>query len=172
MADEYKNLDKDKFLHSSRHVELVVTGDKDVMAFYAETIPYNATTGMNIYRDSAMAHTVYQTNAPTTKVQYERLLLWSRLDSSALVSPFRWVPYVDSDNADYLYINPLKEVFAPRVIFDRTSNQLHLWFWTNMNFDYNGVVYDENELYYIGTQGYATAIDYQDGISWSQDHAE
>jgi hypothetical protein len=37
---------------------------------------------------------------------------------------------------------------------------LHLWFWTNFEYSYNGSTYDESKLYYIGTQGYQTAIDY------------
>lgn len=163
MADRY-NLDRNKFYHISRGAELVITKDRDCLAFYPDTIPFDATSGMELDRDSGGTSILYKSASPAVFVKGERMLLYGRVSGTRLSAGPRWVPYInassDPDDADQQAILPLREVYSPRVAYDRTSNTLHLWFWTNMNYDYQGDAYDESKLYYLGTQGFQSAVDY------------
>ena len=142
------------FFHVSRHAELVVVKDRDCMAFIPDVALFDATTGMDIYRDDGKTWTQWSSAAPENVIKSERTLLWARVSGSQIVSGFRWVPYTDSADIDDVNIlKPLREVFAPRVVYDRTSNMLHLWFWTNVQWDYQGTDYDESKLVPIGMDG-------------------
>ena len=140
------------FYHVSRHAEIVVTKDRDVFAFFPDTVTRAPTSGMGIYRDST--RTTPQWTCSVATAVSERLLLWGRVGGTEVASAFRWTPYVDAADTDTQTIKPLREVFAPRVIYDRTSNTLHLWFWTNVQWDYDGSDYDETKIYPIGASNY------------------
>lgn len=152
------------FYHLSRHPEIVTTKDRDVFAFFPDTVTLAPTNGMGIYRDATKATLQWKTTGyppppppppPTSNTSVsERLLLWGRVGGTEVASAFRWTPYVNAADTDTQTIKPLREVFAPRVIYDRTSNAIHLWFWTNVNWAYNGSDYDESQLYPINTSNY------------------
>ena len=151
-----------KFYHISRHAELVVVKDRDVVSFFPDTILLDGTQGMQVYRnepvgsippDFLMYSSPFNGAAPQMNAT-ERYLLWGRLAGQDLVSGWRWTPYVTSRDVDEIEIKPLREVIAPRVTFDRTSNMLHLWFWTNVNQGYTGDDYDEAEIVPIGTENF------------------
>jgi hypothetical protein len=155
----FENNKTDKFYHISRHAELVIIKDRDVVAFVPEILTKGASTGMDIWRSSEKDFFIYSTSPPAPGKsedvdRTERTLLWARLAGTDVVTGFRWVPYVTSSDPDHTEIRPLREVFAPRVEFDRTSNMLHLWFWTNVDFDYNGTEYDESILFGIDATGF------------------
>lgn len=160
MSTQWQAAGKDGFYHISRGAEIVVIKDRDVVAFIPETIPLAGTSGMEIYRDSGESSQVVYKSEPKEEVKSsERLLLWARLSGSELATSFRWVPYVTSSNPDEVKILPLREVYDPRVTYDRTSNMLHLWFWTNIMWDYSGADYDESQIIPIGYRGYAAIAD-------------
>jgi hypothetical protein len=157
MAD-FNNKKYDEFFHITRGAELIVVKDRDVMAFFTDTIPLDASSGMGIYRDATQTFVQYESDPFEDVKSSQRTLLWGRLAGTELVSGFRWVPYIIDNNVDTVEIKPLREVFDPRVVFDRTSNMLHLWFWTNVNLSYNGEYYDDTELYPVGCQGFQEII--------------
>ena len=138
-----------KFFHISRSPELIVVKGRDVMAFVPDMIAADATSGMGIYGDSTKANIRYESTAPSVIAEGQRVLTWARLSADKVVSAFRWVPYITDSSPDTEDIKPLVEVYSPSVTFDRTSNQLHLWFWTNVNYSYNGTDYDEAQLFFI-----------------------
>ena len=146
------------FYHLSRHPELVVVKDRDVVAFIPDTAVLKPTDGMTIKRESDSITPLWESGTPNATEVAERLLLWARTSGTELSSGFRWVPYITSDDPTTTNIKPLREVFAPRVVYDRTSNSLHLWFWTNVKFDYNGTEYDENQIFFIGTADYPPLV--------------
>jgi hypothetical protein len=153
----FPNENQRNFFHVSRHAECIAISDRDVMAFIPEMLTSNATVGMELRRYDE-AETVQWASSPLESLEKtERVLMWARADFSGLVSGYRWVPYIDGDSPDTAAIKPLREVFAPRLTYDKTSNCIHLWFWTNVNKDYDGTVYDEDYIYPIGIQGYSDA---------------
>jgi len=145
------------FYQMSRHAEIVVTRDRDCFAFFPDMIPKDSTPMAGIWRDSAKTLPQW-TSGSGTLTASERTLLWARVSGDGLVSGFRCVPYVTSDDIDDTDIAPFREVYAPRVVYDRESNSLHLWFWTNVNWAYNGTAYTEAEIYKIGAKDYDQAI--------------
>jgi len=154
---KYPMSGKELFGHISRGAELVILKDRDVVAFIPESASCDSlfgSGGMNIYRDSAGAKLLYTFQDGSVKSS-ERVLMWARISGTKLATAYRWVPYVDDDNPDKSAIKPLREVYSPRVIYDRSSNMLHLWFWTNVTWDYNDSKYDEAYIGALGFQSYA-----------------
>ena len=135
-----------EFFHIARNPELVFVKDRDVVAFWPDMLQLNATAGMAIYRDDGKSSLLYETTSPQNVRYSERALLWARMSGDEIVGGLRWVPYITSNNVDNPDILPLREVISPRVIYERTTNTISLWFWTNVNQGYNGTVYDESEL--------------------------
>lgn len=139
------------FYQTGRSSELVILSERDVLAFIPEIMTKNASSDMIITRGDEDVF------SSTVEVQErERVLLWARV-SGGLVSGYRWVPYTP-DGFGESDILPLREVFNPRVVYDKTSNTLHLWFWTNIDIDYEGTVYDESHIYPIGVSGYTNHL--------------
>lgn len=157
--------DQESFMHISNHAELVILRDRDVAAFIPGEVNFDATKGMQLYRDSSgddssLLHSVKNPNDEFKIKSSERVLLWTRISGNKVVSGLRWVPYLLGDNPDddESYILPFREVYAPRIEYDRVSNMLHLWFWTNVNADYNSSEYKESEIYPIGFSEYDTLV--------------
>lgn len=152
---------KEYFYHISRHAELVVLKDRDVIAFIPESINADGTQGMITCQDGVQSTVQYEVS-PLVGVQAgERLLLWTRISGTKQVSGLRWVPYITSDDPDQKTMLPLREVYAPRVVYDRTSNMLHLWFWTNVKWDYEGTEYNEAQIVVPGYRSYESFLDLQ-----------
>ena len=135
-----------QFYHIARHPELVVTKDRDVIAFWPDMLVADATDGMALYRDSGKTSVQYQTSGTQSVKKSERALCWARMSGDEIVGGMRWVPYIISSDVDTASIAPLREVIAPRVAYDKSSNTLSLWFWTNVKQDYDGIIYDETQL--------------------------
>ena len=157
MAD-FVNERPEEFFHISRNAELVVAQDRDVVAFIPEMSYFDASSGMKIYRDGLQTSTLYESSPQETIDKARRVLLWGRLAGNELVSGMRWVPYTENFYQATTAIKPLIEVFAPRVVFDRTSNMLHLWFWTNVKAAYTDADYSASEIVPIGDKSH----DFQD----------
>jgi len=145
MAEGFQN-NQENFFHIARHAELVFVKDRDVVAFWPDMLPIGSNDGMEIFRDGAQSFTQYKTSGPQAIEASERTLMWARMSGDEIVGGMRWVPYITDNDADIETILPLREVIAPRVIYDQTSNTLSLWFWTNVKNDYDGVVYEESQL--------------------------
>jgi len=124
---------KERFYHIARQAEIVVIKDRDVVAFIPEAIGLQGSQGMWIYRtkEDAGGFFMWQSDPSVVVEPSERVLLWTRMSATEIVSGFRWVPYILDVNPDEMRILPIRECFSPRVTYDRTSNMLHLWFWTN-----------------------------------------
>lgn len=136
------------FSHIGKTPEIITLGDRDAMIFYPENLPFDATSGMTI-KPSSSGDPIYSCTETITK--FQKVLLWTRTSGSAGISSLlRWVPYITDVNYDTATIKPLREVFFPRIIYDKTSNQLQMWFWTNFKVGYTGTTYDETELFEIG----------------------
>ena len=135
-----------QFYHIARNPELVFVKDRDVVAFWPDMLPFDANGGMAIYRDSGKTNVQYQTSGTQSVARTERTLVWGRMSGDEIVGGLRWVPYIISSDVDTVSIAPLREVIAPRVVYDKSSNTLSLWFWTNVKNDYDGVIYDETQL--------------------------
>jgi hypothetical protein len=156
--DDWIKNHKEYFYHISRNAELVVLKDRDVVAFIPDSINMAGTQGMTVFQDGAQSRLQYE--SPMIGVQAsERLLLWTRISGTSQVTGFRWVPYITSSDPDFKDILPLREVYAPRVVYDRTSNMLHLWFWTNVKWDYDGTEYDETQIVPAGYRSYESFMD-------------
>jgi hypothetical protein len=152
-----------QFYHISRHAELVFVKDRDVVAFWPDMPPFNPGDSMDIYRGSGEQFLQYGSQAGVQLEATERILMWARMSGDEIVGGVRWVPYIISNDIDEVDIRPLREVIAPRVVYDRTSNTLSLWFWTNVKDSYTGMVYDEDELYPVTAQdGYQTGFQSND----------
>lgn len=148
------------FYHIARGAELVVVKDRDVVAFWPDMPPFNPDDDIDIWRDSGKNFKQYGTQSGVQLESTERILVWARMAGDEIVGGVRWTPYINSNDVDPIEsLRPLREVMSPRVVYDRTSNTLSLWFWTNVKESYNGVVYDEDELMPIttGVQGYQTS---------------
>jgi hypothetical protein len=135
-----------QFYHIARNPELIITKDRDVVGFWPDIMQLSANTGMTIYRDEAKTFVQYSTASAEDVLASQRALVWGRMSGDEIVGGLRWVPYIVSNDVDEIDILPLREVIAPRVVYERTSNTLSLWFWTNVKNDYQGVVYDETQL--------------------------
>ena len=77
MSNQWQNPEYARtFYHVSRHAELVVVEDRDVMAFIPESVTLDPTSGMAIYRDSSK-NTLDHQSDPFIDVEVsERVLLW------------------------------------------------------------------------------------------------
>jgi hypothetical protein len=160
---------KQSFGHIARQAEIVVIKDRDVVAFISESIGLQGTQGtqgtqgVEILRENpegTQGFPMWSVSGPQGVIQSsERVLLWARMSGTEVVSGFRWVPYVTSDDPDQYDILPIRECYSPRVTYDRTSNMLHLWFWTNVNWTYNGTAYVESEIVPIGYKDYDSLVD-------------
>ena len=135
------------YFHIARGAELVVVKDRDVVAFWPDMPPLNPEDGFQIWRDEAKTFIQYGAPSGVQLEATERILVWARMSGDEIVGGVRWTPYITSNDVDEVDIRPLREVIAPRVVYDRTSNTLSLWFWTNVNESYNGTVYDETKLW-------------------------
>jgi hypothetical protein len=51
-----------KFYHLSRHAELVIVSDRDVVAFFADTVVQDPSTGMEIWRKEGQQKLWYGTD--------------------------------------------------------------------------------------------------------------
>lgn len=151
----FENKNVDKFFHISRHAELVFVKDRDVVAFWPEILMRDSTlsagspqTAMKICRDSTQSFTQYETASADDQVKaQQRTLVWARMCGDEIVGGLRWVPYITSHDVDAnTNIKPLREVYAPRVAYDRASNTISLWFWANFKEEYTGNDYDEGQL--------------------------
>jgi hypothetical protein len=152
---------KEGFCHISRQAEIVVIKDRDVMAFIPESVGIRSTEGMIIQRENTDGGGDELWKLETTQIEpSERVLLWSRMSGTEMVSGFRWVPYICSSDPTVKNIKPIRECYAPRVTYDKESNTLHLWFWTNVKWDYSGTAYDEAQLVPIGYNNYESLTDY------------
>jgi hypothetical protein len=151
-TSDFINTQPEKFFHTSRNAELVVVQDRDVVAFVPEMTYFAASSGMKVYKDSGST-ILYESSPMETVAKARRVLLWGRLSGNDLVSGMRWVPYTTAAYQQTSAIKPLVEVFAPRVVYDRTSNMIHLWFWTNMKKAYTGTTYDPTQIIPIGDHG-------------------
>jgi len=138
--------DQKNFFHISRGAELVFVKDRDVVAFWPDIMLFDSTSGMVLYRDGAQTFIQYAVEPIQAIPANERTLLWARMSGDEIVDGVRWVPYIIDNDVEQIDTLPLREVYAPRVAFDRTSNTLSLWFWTNVNKSYAGTVYDESEI--------------------------
>jgi hypothetical protein len=153
---------KELFYHIARQAEIVVVKDKDVVAFVSEAIGLTGTQGtqgLEIYRGNpdetgSQGYLMWSEDDPAPILPSERVLLWARISGSDLVSGFRWVPYTISSDPDETAVKPLRECYSPRVTYDRTSNMLHLWFWTNVSWNYTGTEYNEANIVPIGYKDY------------------
>ena len=146
---DWQKKGKEQFAHIARQAEIVVIKDRDVVAFIPEVIGVQGTPGMTIARNSTLVPWIYQTASPVTVMPSERILLWARLSATEVVSAYRWVPYVTTDNPDDTDILPFREVYSPRVTYDRTSNMLHLWFWTNIKYMTTRTQYTMRMLWFL-----------------------
>jgi hypothetical protein len=150
---DWQKANKHKFFHIGRGAEIVTLKDRDVFAFIPEVLSFTATSGLTITRGT---NTLW-----TGSIQCgssERVLTWARVSGSNLATSFRWVPYITSDDPDTTTILPLREIYSPKVSYDRTSNMLSLWFWTNVPYDYNSAEYDEAHIIPTGFDGYDTLM--------------
>lgn len=138
------------FFQTTRGPELVFVSDKDVVGFFPNLTVGAATQGMNIYRGSNKTSTLYASSSQYDVLEAVRVLCWGRVSGVSLVTGPRWVPFVNADTVDSTDIRPLIEVFSPRVVYEKDSNVIHLWFWTNFKTAYSGTTYDIDELYRIG----------------------
>ena len=120
-----------------------------MVAFWPDMPPFNPDDDMTIYRDSGKGFQQYRTDSGVQLEATERILVWARMSGDEIVGGVRWTPYIVDNDVDTIEMRPLREVIAPRVVYDRTSNTLSLWFWTDVNESYTGTVYDEDELYPI-----------------------
>lgn len=138
-------------IHVGIGPELIVTTDRDVMGFFPGAALGTATEGMTISSDSGggIGNILWKSDPFVTTTAGERILTWGRVSGNTIVSGFRWVPYCVNSDFTETAILPLREVYAPRIVYDKTSNMLQLWFWTNIIVDpaipeYNTVTaYDE-----------------------------
>ena len=83
---DFTNKDKFKFYHISRHAEIVVIKDRDVLAFIPECVSQDASVGIKIYRDQAQTFKVYESSPQVTINATERVLLWARTRAGMPVS--------------------------------------------------------------------------------------
>lgn len=131
--------------------ELVVLSDRDVVAFIPESVPFDHTEGMELFRKDTDEDPVYESDPKIICLESERLLLWGRVSQTELVAGFRWTPYQPDDTTNL--IKPLREVLSPRVTYDKTSNTISLWFWTNVKLTHTGTTYSEDDLVPLGFDG-------------------
>jgi len=130
MADpEYVNVGY--IAHIGRNPEMIVLEDRDVMCFFHDRLKEDIGTGnrMRIERESG-GQLLYRDNSSDLK-KGDRCLLYGRLSSGGLVKALHYVPYVDTIEDGVGQIKPLREVISPRIAYDRSSNVITLWFWTN-----------------------------------------
>ena len=142
------------FFQTTRGPELVFLPDNDVVGFFPNLTVGAATQGMNIYRGSNKTSTLYASSSQYDVLEAVRVLCWGRVSGISLVTGPRWVPFVNADTVDSTDIRPLIEVFSPRVVYEKDTNVIHLWFWTNFKTAYTGTTYDIDELYRIGITDY------------------
>jgi hypothetical protein len=140
------------FPHVMRGAELVTMGDRDVVAFIPEATMSDASSGMTL-RKIKIGDPIWESEPKTVVAAGTRVLLWARVVGNELASGYRWVPSLNEDNPDLAKLRPLTNVFAPKITYDKSSNTLHMFFWTNFNIDYDGSEYDVEQLYDIGYDG-------------------
>lgn len=148
------------FFYTTKHPELVVLQNRDALVFAPGlwTIAGDVSS-QTIELASGKTYTYTKPGSPPGG----RPLGWYRVSAEGLqawgAQPGGWVCYIASNDPDSSAIMPLREVFAPRVVYNRSENVLHLWFWTNVNADYEGTDYDDAELFDIGYTGYQTYVE-------------
>jgi len=151
MADpEYVNVGF--IAHEQRLPNMVVMPDRDVAGFFQDRLKEDIGTGnrMVIYRESG-GQLLYRDNSSDLK-KGDRCLLYGRLSSGGLVKGLHYAPYIDADGI----IKPLREVISPSIAYDRESNLITLWFWTNFNPEDWSLTdgYDEDHLITIKEEAY------------------
>jgi len=153
-----------QFFHIARGAELVVVKDRDVVAFWPDMPPFDPGDDIDIWRDGSQSFLQYGTQSGVQLEATERILVWARMSGDEIVGGVRWTPYINSNDVDPVEsLRPLREVMSPRVVYDRTSNTLSLWFWTNVKESYTGDVYDEDQLAPItAPDGYQTGFQSDD----------
>ena len=149
------------FFHISRGAQPVLVNSREFMLFWSDILPFESTYGMQLSRsDGAQGPGFIQyASSPQEAIDFsERVLVWSRMVGGKTVGGMRWVPYITDSSIDTQTVKPLREVFAPRIDYDRNNNTLMLTFWTNINSDYNSTVYDEAQLYPVVSESFSDAI--------------
>jgi hypothetical protein len=160
----FANEDYQKFYHVARHAELIQFKDRDVVAFVPELLPIDAESGMQISLGASASSgstSPFYTSADDV-VTGERALLYARLSQDSIVNGFRWVPYITTENPDGGIIKPFREVYSPRVTYDKTANVITMWFWTNVNLGYNGSSYSESQIVPMNTKGLCDRVTFDD----------
>ena len=89
---DFTNKDKFKFYHISRHAEIVVIKDRDVLAFIPECVSQDASVGIKIYRDQAQTFKVYESSPQVTINATERVLLCARVSGMLFIDGLLVVP--------------------------------------------------------------------------------
>lgn len=141
------------FFDLSRQVDAVVIENKDALTFITDTVFFDATSGMGIWWEPEKYNMAYESDPYVDVMRMERVLMFARCYGNQVLSSFRWVPYITDSDPDSFKIKPLREVYCPRISYDRSSNTVNMWFWTNFQNGYTGE-YDEAYLYPVGYSGY------------------
>ena len=124
-----------RFLHIARAPELIQLNDRDVVAFFADAILKDQEGSVTI-SDPVSGTTLF--SGSDTLSKDDRGLVYGRTVSGELVTPLRVAHYKTGGgggSSSGNSIAPLKEVYSPRLSYDIDSNDLHLWFWTNICFN-------------------------------------
>lgn len=152
------------YFHISRGAQPVLVNSREFMLFWSDILPFESTAGIQLSRSDGTQGTgfIQYASSPQESIDFsERVLLWARMVGGELVGGMRWVPYITDSSVDTQTVKPLREVFAPRIEYDRNNNTLMLSFWTNINNDYTGTDYSEAELYPVVAEDFSNALSYE-----------
>jgi hypothetical protein len=153
---EFTTIDFAKKAYITRGPELISVGDNDIVSFTRDILAEGANPSMIVGGAS-----LYASDATDLIEAGDRVMMWGRISSATgdLSGPLRWLSYFTPDgstvgnsgNSGADSIAVIRDAFSPRVTYDKQSNRLSLWFWTNVKESYLGTTYDPSELYTVET---------------------
>jgi len=130
-------------VHVARQAESVIYKDKDIIAFVPDRLDADISTMTAHDRDGGEL----VCNMGTAPSLGERVLMYGRaMPDGSFPSGLRACVYRDGTGTD---CKILREIISHSVTYDRASNVLSLWFWTN--FEVEPTDYDDTDgtLYWI-----------------------
>ena len=131
-----------------RNPETIILSDNDVMALFNDRI--EETVG-----DLTLSNETDVLYAATAPTKGDRCLIFGRVMTNGEKTGNLYVATYDNGDGTG---NVLREVISPRVSYDRKSNVLVVWFWTNFKEGFSGTTYDESQLYLINEDEFDSDI--------------
>jgi len=135
------------FPHVSRQPESIIFHDRDVIAYIPDRLKDDITGSFQIY-DKASGVLLYEVSSSNLPDADNRVLLTGRtLSNGVLANGLHCCIYKTGVSATDAKV--LREIISPRVTYQRDSNVVVMWFWTNFEEDVTEYTDEEGKLYWI-----------------------